>query len=87
MNSTLTTYRPRGRFLSTNDPSAAVAALYFFPVNVFAAVTVTPGNVSSRSSPFLLSETKSAEAVVALPSLEVGGFLPSRKTHNYHRAD
>jgi galactitol-specific phosphotransferase system IIC component len=27
-----------------NFPSEFVAAVYFFPVNVLAAVTVTPGN-------------------------------------------
>jgi hypothetical protein len=45
MNSIFTTYRPRGRFLNMNDPSTPLATVYFFPVSVFAAVTVTPGSV------------------------------------------
>ena len=44
MNSARTTYLPRVMPDNTNLPSEFVAAEYFFPVNVFAAVTVTPGS-------------------------------------------
>src|SRR5436309_15039956 len=44
MNSIRTTYLPRVIPERPNLPSELVAATYFFPVNVFAAVTVTPGN-------------------------------------------
>ncbi len=44
MNSMRTTYRPRGNPLNTNAPFVAETVEYFFPVRVFAAVTVTPGN-------------------------------------------
>src|ERR1700741_1802386 len=43
MNSTRTTYLPRVMPDNVNLPSEFVAVAYFFPVNVFAAVTVTPG--------------------------------------------
>src|SRR2546429_9029749 len=39
-----TTYLPRAIPVRLNLPSEFDAARYFFPVNVFAAVTVTPGN-------------------------------------------
>src|SRR5215472_15504127 len=44
MNSIRTTYLPRAIPVRLNWPSEFVAARYFFPVKVFAAVTVTPGN-------------------------------------------
>ena len=44
MNSIRTTYLPRARPERLNFPSELVAATYFFPVSVFAAVTVTPGS-------------------------------------------
>src|SRR5207247_11448136 len=44
MNSMRTTYLPRAIPVRLNLPSEFDAARYFFPVNVFAAVTVTPGN-------------------------------------------
>src|SRR5437764_13145315 len=43
MNSTRTTYLPRVMPDNANLPSEFVATEYFFPVRVFAAVTVTPG--------------------------------------------
>jgi len=47
-------------------PSEFVAAAYFFPVNVFAAVTVTPGNgvLPLRAEP-LISYAGAAVVVVA----------------------
>jgi hypothetical protein len=49
-----------------NFPSEFVAAVYFFPVNVLAAVTVTPGNgvLPLRAEP-LISETGAATGLVA----------------------
>src|SRR5690348_4528993 len=44
MNSMRTTYLPRASPERLNLPSEFVAATYFFPVRVFAAVTVTPGS-------------------------------------------
>jgi hypothetical protein len=44
MNSIRTTYLPRAIPDRLNLPSEFVADKYFFPVNVFAAVTVTPGS-------------------------------------------
>jgi len=44
MNSTRTTYLPRVMPDNPNLPSEFVAAAYFFPVSVLAAVTVTPGS-------------------------------------------
>jgi hypothetical protein len=44
MNSTRKTYRPRGNPLSEKVPLGKLAVLNFFPVSVFVAVTVTPGN-------------------------------------------
>jgi hypothetical protein len=44
MNSIRTTYLPRAIPDRLNLPSEFVIDTCFFPVNVFAAVTVTPGN-------------------------------------------
>jgi hypothetical protein len=44
MNSMRTTYLPRAIPDRANLPSEFVAATYFFPVSVLAAVTVTPGS-------------------------------------------
>jgi hypothetical protein len=44
MNSIRTTYLPRVIPARLNLPSEFVADTYFFPVNVFAPVTVTPGS-------------------------------------------
>src|SRR5919108_2737646 len=44
MNSIRTTYLPRAKPERVNLPSEFVAPTYFFPVRVFAAVTVTPGS-------------------------------------------
>ncbi len=44
MNSARNTYRPRGSPAKIKVPSEIVATVYFFPVKVLEAVSVTPGN-------------------------------------------
>jgi hypothetical protein len=43
-NSALTTYRPFRGIAIANEPFTSVVVAYFFPVNVFVAVTLTPGS-------------------------------------------
>ncbi len=70
MNSMRTTYLPRGIPEKSNLPSEFVAAAYFFPVSVFAAVTVTPGSgvLALRAEPLISYAGAAAGAVV-----DVGG--------------
>src|SRR2546429_4078263 len=73
MNSTRTTYLPRGMPDNPNLPSEFVAAAYFFPVKVLAAVTVTPGSevLPLRAEP-LISYPEAAAGVVAACAGEDG---------------
>src|SRR6266850_1157477 len=66
MNSTRTTYLPRVMPDNPNLPSEFVAAAYFFPVSVLAAVTVTPGSevLPLRVEP-VISYVGAAAGVVA----------------------
>jgi hypothetical protein len=74
MNSTRTTYLPRVIPDNPNLPSEFVAAEYFFPVNVFAAVTLTPGSgvLPLRAEP-LISYTTVTAGVVAAGGVGEGG--------------
>src|SRR5258706_6605897 len=72
MNSTRTTYLPRVMPDNANLPSEFVAAAYFFPVNVLAAVMLTPGNgvLPLRTEPVI--SYVGAAAGAALFSVTVG---------------
>src|SRR5260370_20824719 len=72
MNSTRTTYLPRVMPDNPNLPSEFVATENFFPVNVLAAVTVTPGSgvLPLRAEPLI--SYAGASAGVG-PALRLGG--------------
>src|SRR5690349_15022450 len=67
MNSMRTTYLPRANPERVNLPSEFVAATYFFPVSVFAAVTVTPGNgaLPLRAEPVISKVTGAGAGGIA----------------------
>ncbi len=76
MKSPRTTYLPRVMPDSANFPSEFVAVEYFFPVNVLAAVTLTPGRgvLPLRAEP-LISYTGAAAGVVAAGGVGEGGVV------------
>src|SRR3989442_11295881 len=79
MNSARTTYLPRVMPDNTNLPSEFVAAEYFFPVNVFAAVKVTPGSgvFPLFAEPLISYDGAPAEVLVDCGLGDVSGGIGS----------
>jgi hypothetical protein len=85
MNSIRTTYLPRTIPDRLNLPSELVADTYFFPVSVFAAVTVTPGSgVFPLCADPEISKVIAAGAVVACGA-RAGGAASWANELNEHR--
>jgi hypothetical protein len=86
MNSIRTTYLPRAIPDRLNLPSEFVADTYFFPVSVFAAVTVTPGSgVFPLCAEPVISNVAAARAVVTCGA-GAGGAASCAREFSEHRS-